>query len=46
MLKEFPIIVGHTAINNHSGQQWLRWLGAEFGEPINDIVVPFTIKAK
>lgn len=45
MLQEFPTIVGHAACTNHRGMQWLRWLGAEFGDPINDKVIPFTIKA-
>lgn len=45
MLKEFPTIVGHAALRNHRSRQWLRWLGAEFGDPINDKIIPFTIKA-
>lgn len=44
-LNEFPTIVGHVAIANRRAQQWLRWLGAEFGSPINSTVLPFTIKA-
>lgn len=44
MLEEFPEIVGHTLIANRSAQQWLRWLGAVFGDPIADTVYPFTIK--
>lgn len=46
MLKEFPTIVGHCKIENLRGQQWLRWLGAEFGDPINNFIYPFTIKAE
>jgi hypothetical protein len=46
MLDEFPTLVGHCKIENLRGQQWLRWLGAEFGEPIGDLIYPFTIRAK
>lgn len=46
MLQQFPSIVGHVAITNRRAQQWLRWLGAEFGDPINNVAFPFTIKAK
>lgn len=45
MLAEYPEIVGHTLISNRAAQQWLRWLGATFGDPINGTVYPFTIKA-
>lgn len=44
MLHEFPRIVGHTRINNHRGIQWLRWLGAKYGDPQGDFL-PFTIEA-
>lgn len=44
MLEEFPEIVGHTLIENRRAIQWLRWLGAEFGEPINNTAYPFTIR--
>lgn len=43
MLAEYPEIVGHTLIENRRAQQWLRWLGAKFGDPINNTVYPFTI---
>jgi hypothetical protein len=46
MLREFPTIVGHCKMENLHGQKWLRWLGAEFGDPINGAVFPFTIRAK
>lgn len=45
MLREFPTIVGHTAVGADRSIQWLRWLGAEFGEPINNDFIPFTIRA-
>lgn len=44
LLEQYPNIVGHCAVNNHRAHQWLKWLGAEFGEP-NDRFVPFVIKA-
>ena len=46
MLKEFPIIVGHAKVGARRSMQWLRWLGAVFEEPINNVAIPFTIKAK
>lgn len=44
-LQEFPTIVGHCAVGNRKAQQWLKWLGAEFGETQLNAVIPFTIKA-
>jgi hypothetical protein len=46
MLDQFPTLVGHCKIENLRGQRWLRWLGAEFGDPINGLIYPFTIRAK
>lgn len=46
MLKEFPTIYGHTLCSNKRALQWLRWLGAEFGEPIDGTIYPFQIKAE
>lgn len=45
MLEDYPTIVGHCACANTRAQQWLRWLGATFDEPLNDTYVSFTIKA-
>jgi hypothetical protein len=45
MLTEFPTIVGHAALGSTRSIQWLRWLGAEFTEPVGQFL-PFTIKAK
>jgi hypothetical protein len=45
-LDEFPIIVGHCKVGASHSIRWLRWLGAEFGEPIHGKAIPFTIKAK
>jgi len=44
-LKQYPIIVGDCLIGNASAMRWLRWLGAEFGEPDGGRI-PFMIKAK
>jgi hypothetical protein len=44
MLKEFPIIVGHTSVTNHRAMQWLRWLGAKYGDPQGQFI-PFKIEA-
>lgn len=45
-LERFPIIIGHCMIDNHKAQRWLRWLGAEFGAPVEGKVLPFEIRAK
>lgn len=45
MLKDYPIIKGHTFALNISAIRWLRWLGAKFGEP-EDGVREFTILRK
>lgn len=45
MLREYPIIVGHTETGNIKAIRWLRWLGAVFGEPQGP-VIPFEIRAK
>jgi hypothetical protein len=45
MLKDYPRIVGHCRVGQDKSIRWLRWLGAEFGEPIGHFV-PFTIRAK
>lgn len=44
-LELYPILVGHAVIDNHRAIRWLRWLGAEFGDPINGKVIPFEIRA-
>ncbi len=46
MLREFPIIVGHGQIDAYRSLRWLRWLGAEFGEPEGTNLIRFEIKAK
>ncbi len=44
-LKEYPNIIGSAEVKNWSARRWLRWLGAEFGEPEGKMI-PFIIKAK
>lgn len=46
MLESYPTICGHTEIANYKAIRWLKWLGAQFGEPVNDLALPFEIKAK
>lgn len=45
MLKHFDLLVGHGIIGNDRGNRWLRWLGAEFGEPKGKMI-PFVIRKK
>lgn len=44
MLEEFPTIHGHGRVGATRSLRWLRWLGAEFGEPQGGFL-PFTIRA-
>ena len=44
-LKQYPTIIGDVFIENTAAKRWLKWLGAEFKEPIGQRV-PFVIKAK
>lgn len=44
MLSHYPTIVGHGVVGNARSLRWLRWLGAQFGEPQGHFL-PFTIKA-
>ena len=43
--EHYPIIVGHCLVSNPKAIRWLKWLGAQFGEPIGEFL-PFEIKAK
>ncbi len=45
MLLEYRVIIGHAAANNERGIRWLKWLGAEFDDPIGQLI-PFTIRKK
>ncbi len=43
-LEEFPHITGFTRVGNDKAIRWLKWLGAEFGEPgFEGKVIPFKI---
>jgi len=44
-LREYPFIIGDTEVTNTSARRWLKWLGAEFGEPEGKMI-PFVIRAK
>lgn len=44
-LKIYPEIIGDCLLSNASAQRWLRWLGAEFHQPVGNRW-PFTIRAK
>lgn len=48
MLTEFPVIIGHCDVRNPRAIRWLRWLGAQFGEPggRDCLALPFTIRAQ
>ncbi|SRR6266852_3901821 len=41
-LERYDSIVGQCKLNAHSAQRWLKWLGAEFGDP-RDGTRPFVI---
>lgn len=43
MLERYDAVVGHCKINARSAQRWLKWLGAEFGQPSGD-TIPFVIR--
>ena len=45
MLLHYTEVIGHTEAGNTKGIRWLRWLGAEFGHPLGQ-VIPFTIRRK
>lgn len=45
MLEEYPTIHGHTNVASAQAIQWLRWLGAEFGQP-KGVALPFIIRKK
>lgn len=45
MLADYPIIVGHCQVGADRSIRWLKWLGAEFHEPMGPLV-PFTIRNK
>ena len=45
MLEQYPLIVGHAAVDTPQSRAWLRWLGAVFKEPAGPIV-PFSIRKR
>lgn len=44
-LERYSIIVGHTDPKEERSVRWLKWLGAEYGEPNGDWM-PFVIRRK
>ncbi len=42
----YPILCGHALVDNARAIRWLRWLGADFGEPIQGKLLPFEIRAE
>lgn len=41
--ERWSVLHGHCKINSPSSQRWLKWLGAEFGAP-QDEVVSFVLR--
>lgn len=45
MLKEYSVLVGCCHVDDPRAARWLRWLGAEFGQP-DGKKIPFQIRKK
>jgi hypothetical protein len=47
MLREYPLISGHTIKGSEKSIRWLKWLGAEFlpADPSTEPLIPFEIRA-
>ena len=45
ILEEYPEIIGHVRAGEDRSMRWLKWLGAELGEP-EGLFIPFVIRAK
>lgn len=45
MLERYDRIVGHCQVQARSAQRWLKWLGAEFEFPKDDLM-PFVIRRR
>lgn len=45
MLAMYPKIVGHAEVGADKSIRWLKWLGAEFDEPVGRLI-PFVIQRK
>jgi len=43
VLKEYPVIVGHSVLGATKSIRWLKWLGAKFSHPQGD-ALPFRIE--
>ncbi len=43
LLTHYPILVGHGAVGAVHSLAWLRWCGAQFGEPQGPLI-PFEIR--
>ena len=44
-LKVYPVLYGEMVGNNPMTKRWLKWLGAEFGQPVGN-KTPFAIRRK
>lgn len=44
LLEHYPVLVGHGKVGAERSLRWLKWCGAQFGEPQGDLI-PFEIKA-
>lgn len=45
ILSEYPEIIGHVIADQDRSVRWLKWLGAELGEPEGPFI-PFVIRKK
>ena len=45
LLKEYSVLYGHTEVRAKQSIRWLRWLGAEYGQPEGKMI-PFVIRKK
>jgi hypothetical protein len=43
LLRHYPILVGHGRVSDSRSLRWLRWCGAQFSDPIGELV-PFEIR--
>lgn len=44
LLTHYPILVGHGRAGDANSLRWLRWCGAQFSEPVGELV-PFEIRS-
>jgi hypothetical protein len=45
MLSRYDSLIGHCVANSRTSRRWLRWLGAQFGPQVGDLV-PFIIRRR